>query len=326
VWRQSTEESVDNIFGSKAIKLCPPTKGSGNLLTPLAHFINCHGAETDPNFYGQRGKQYPVSMTSDDVSRGAKRSTLVAAECCFGAQLYDPNDANGKWPIANAYLGAGAAAFFGSTTIAYGPAKGNGSADLLTQYFLIDTFAGASIGRACLQARQKFVLEQKMEDPVNLKTLAQFVLLGDPSLQPCPTQVPDAKELAEFVDESAARKMRRVALVAAGKAAADSSGFPGKRVARRAKKLHGVVQKLARQRGFRARSQDLAAFHVVGGGTYGKELKARGVEQKVLMLVEEHKTGGAKAVDLPKGLRNVRILVAHAQDNRVTSLTEYAIK
>jgi hypothetical protein len=49
VWEKSTEESVNNIFGSPAIKLCPPTASPGvaKLLAPLCHFINCHGAEVD---------------------------------------------------------------------------------------------------------------------------------------------------------------------------------------------------------------------------------------------------------------------------------------
>jgi hypothetical protein len=57
-----------------------------------------------------------------------------------------------------------------------------------------------------------------------------------------PRPVPTAKPLAEklfregswrgVVDFSAARKTRRVALVAAGQAAADCSGFPGKKVLR----------------------------------------------------------------------------------------------
>lgn len=323
VWEKSTEESVNNIFGSPAIKLCPPSESPAvaKLLAPLCHFINCHGAEVDPKFYGQKGQQYPTAMTSDDVAKGAKRNALVAAECCYGAQLYDPVQAQGKWPISNAYLGAGAVGFFGSTTIAYGPEEGNGAADLLTQYFLIDALAGASLGRACLQARQKFVLGEKMEDPVNLKTLAQFILLGDPSLQPCRAE--DKAAAPEAVEPTAARKTRRIALVAAGKAAADSSGYPGKPLARAPKKLHELVVKLARRRGFRARPDNVAAFQVVGGGNYGAEMKARGVEQKVLMVVEHVRPRGRAAKALPKGLRHTRVLVAHAQDNRVVEIAEY---
>jgi hypothetical protein len=258
-------------------------------------------------------------MTSDDVTRGAPRNAIIAAECCFGAQLFDPSWANGKSPISNAYLEAGSVGFFGSTTTAYGPESGNSGADLITQYFLINVLGGASIGRACLQARQKFVSGQKMEDPVNLKTLAQFLLLGDPSLQPCLIETPDAKAAAKVVDYSAARKMRRVALTVAGKAAADSSGFPGKKIVRPPKVLHNLVRKVARQRGYRARLDDVESFHIVGGEDYGSEMRRRGVEQKVV-VVTEHKTDLAKRRN---GVPFIRILVAHAQDNRLTHVAEY---
>jgi hypothetical protein len=325
IWNKSTEESVSNIFGSLAIKSCPPTASPrvSKLLAPLCHFINCHGAEIDPKFYGQRRNQYPVAMTTDDVAKGAKRNTLVAAECCYGGQLYDPAFAGGKLPISNAYLGAGAIGFLGSTTIAYGPAEGNGSADLLTQYFLINALDGASLGRAFLQARQKFVLGQKMEDPINLKTLAQFVLLADPSLQPCQPEGHRVTADPKLVDQAAARETRRVALVSAGRAAADSSGYPGKKLVRPPKSLQTLVLRLARERGFHARTEDLVAFHVVGGGDYGLEMKARGVKQKVLMLIEhsEPRVGAEKKI--PKGLRHTRVLVAHAQDDRLVEVAEY---
>lgn len=324
VWDGSTALSVENIFGNNAIKTCPPTGTPDvrRLLAPLSHFINCHGAEADPHFYGQKGDDYPVSMASDDVAAGAKRNTMIAAECCYGAQLFDPEQAGNVMPICNSYLDAGAIAFLGSTTIAYGPADGNGAADLLTQYFMINALAGSSLGRAFLEARQKFVLGQKMEDPVNVKTLAQFILLADPSLQPCQDVGPQAEADTKVIDFLAARKTRRVALVAAGHAAADSSGFPGKKVLRPSRTLHDLVRKLARKRGFRARPQDISSFWVVGGANYGLEMKARGVEQKVVLLVE-HRPAPARAKSKGKILPQTRVLVAHAQDNRLTEIAEY---
>jgi hypothetical protein len=98
VWQKSTEESVENIFGTGKIEICPPTGSPSvnKLLSPLSHFINCHGAEVDPKFSGQRGTAYPASMTSADVTKGAKRNTMVAAECCYGAQLFDPHSPTGS--------------------------------------------------------------------------------------------------------------------------------------------------------------------------------------------------------------------------------------
>jgi hypothetical protein len=321
VWQASTELSVEQIFPKPGVLTCPPTQTPGvrKFLSPLSHFINCHGAQTDPRFYGQQGDQFPVAMTSDDVKNSVKRDTVAAAECCYGAQLYDPDMAEGKQPISNAYLDVGAVGFFGSSTIAYGPAEGNSGADLITQYFLIRILSGSSIGRACLQARQRFVLTQKMEDHVNLKTLAQFILLGDPSLQPCRLETAPGKAAEVIIDHAAARESRRAALAVAGKAAAESSGFPGK-IARPSPKLHSLVHKLARQRGFRVSPKDVKSFHIAAGANYRQELKARDVEHKVVMVTHYASRRGKGAA---AGLPDIRILVAHAQDNRVVEVTEY---
>ncbi len=74
--------------------------------------------------------------------------------------------------------------FFGSTTIAYGPDDHNDQADLICQYFLQSLLNGASLGRAALEARQKFAHTASMSDPSNVKTIAQFNLYGDPSVAP----------------------------------------------------------------------------------------------------------------------------------------------
>jgi hypothetical protein len=323
VWEASTKESMNNVFGSEAIELCPPTGTPGirKKIAPLSHFINCHGAPVDSQFYGQRSDDFPVALTSRDVAAEARRNTVVAAECCFGAQLYDPRLANDEMPMSNAYFKAGAVAFLGSTTTAYGPASGNGSADLITQYFFADVLSGASVGRAFLQARQKFVLGEKMEDPVNLKTLAQFILIADPALTPCESSSPLAKAAAKVVDQRAARETRRTALVAAGKNAADSSGFPGKEVTRVPAKVANLVQRLARERGMGRRQ--LSAFEVVGAGNYGRELKARKVEQKVFMVVEHRPSGRKRSKKNEANIPHTHILVAHTQDNRVVEVAEY---
>lgn len=187
VWQGSTRLSLTNTFGqADQLRLSPPQgpKWTKADLAPRMHFINCHGAQDMPEYYGQRGEDFPVSMRSSKLRDRVTGGTVVAAECCYGAQLFDPELADGDWPIALRYLADGACAFLGSTTIAYGPSDGNGSADLICQYFLQRVLAGASLGRALLEARQKFAGERTHLDPMDLKTLGQFYLLGDPSLQP----------------------------------------------------------------------------------------------------------------------------------------------
>jgi hypothetical protein len=187
VWKGSTSSSLKAVFGSsKFLRLAPP-KGpnwSRALLARRAHFINCHGSPGDPFFYGQKGTHYPQAHAASYLQNRIAKGTVVAAECCYGAELYDPAIASGQPGICNSYLGSGANAFFGSSNIAYGPSDGNASADLICRFFFQQVLEGASLGRAVLAASQRFSQSAPILDPIDLKTLAQFMLLGDPSIHP----------------------------------------------------------------------------------------------------------------------------------------------
>ena len=191
VWKNSTALSIKHTFGSNTdLQLVPPKteQWAKNLTSRLSHFFNCHGGDTDTHYYGQLGQKYPHALDASLLKGKISEGTVAAAECCYGAQLYDPALAQGQPGICNMYLGEKAYGFFGSTTTAYGPPTGNSSADLICQFFMKLVVNGASLGRATLQARQEFANSSHHISPTDLKTLAQFNLLGDPSLVPVASQ------------------------------------------------------------------------------------------------------------------------------------------
>ncbi len=189
-WKNSTTTSLKNIFQNSAkLKLAPTAKTpyAQKDLDAMMHFYNCHGAENEPEFYGQPSSDsnsFPVCMESPSLNGKIKYGTIAAAECCYGGLLYNTvKPVPRELPISNTYLKNNAIAYVGSTTVAYGPASGQGAADYITQYFLISVLKGASSGRAFLEAQQRFVEKGDVKmDPVDLKTIIQFILLGDPSL------------------------------------------------------------------------------------------------------------------------------------------------
>ncbi len=190
VWRKSTQLSLQNMVGNyKSLLISPGSKNkyTATQLKKMMHFYNCHGAQNDMAFYGQKANSYPVAIDSTQLKGKISDGTIVAAECCFGGELVNPDllPQPGALSMANMYLNNNAIAFVGSSTIAYGPADSQGLADLITQYFIKNIIEGASAGRALLQARQQFLSESGPHlDPYELKTVAQFYLLGDPSLLP----------------------------------------------------------------------------------------------------------------------------------------------
>jgi hypothetical protein len=241
VWEGSTRLSLTNLFGAVQELDLSPAEGPNwpsPLLSRRTHFINCHGAESDSHFYGQEGNAFPVAHDATVVAEHVAEGTVVAAECCYGAQLYDPQQVGGVAGLCNAYLAGQAYGFFGSSTIAYGPAEGNGSADLLCQYFVRHVLEGSSLGRAALEARHDFVRNATVVDPADLKTLAQFSLMGDPSIHPVLAQtdvIPAPAKSQKGLPMSAllalrGRRVRRTNLSADGSALAASAAVARKRV------------------------------------------------------------------------------------------------
>ena len=188
VWTKSTTETVANLFGQGSKVFLSPPSGpnwSAQQLAPRLHFINCHGDTLFPEFLGEfPDEHYTTAHKASHLPGRVTPGSVIAAECCYGAELYDPARVRGQAGICSTYLAQGAYGFLGSTNIAYGPSEGQGQADLICQYFVESVLKGASLGRAALEARQRFVAQFSHVDPSDLKTAVQFILLGDPSVQP----------------------------------------------------------------------------------------------------------------------------------------------
>jgi len=267
-WRKSTSLSLFNVFGASEAITISPTKGPSHpasRLAPLAHFINCHGGPSDPTFYGEKGNVQPKSLTSRTIKGKIKPGTVAAVECCYGAELYDSVTLSLPLPICQHYLRQGAYGYFGSTTIAYGPEEGNGSADLITQYFLLTMLDGASLGRAALTARQRFVQQTAELDPMDLKTLAQFNLLADPSIHPAavesPTGVPKSINIEDAARQS--RRERRGKLRELGEFLRETKPTASRRAkgVRKSKSVRTALANIARQAGISPR-KEFTAFAV----------------------------------------------------------------
>jgi GNAT superfamily N-acetyltransferase len=220
---------VRNILGGVPVVNISPTDGpkfSKAQLQEKVHFVNCHGDTLDHTFSGEGPKDtYSTAMDARKLA-GVSVGAVAAFECCYGAELYDPTGLP-SMSIANAYLAKRAAGVLASTTIAYGPEDDNANADVLCQVFIEQTLRGASLGRALLEARLAYVRGQSVVDPYDEKTLAQFLLLGDPSLHPFSDAAkPKAKAspLAQ-AEEHAARLQRRVRLTKAGERLSRESSY-----------------------------------------------------------------------------------------------------
>jgi hypothetical protein len=193
VWQRSTALSVGALPEAAPDLHTAPADGpawTAAQTAPPLHFVNCHGGEFDPKWYGQAAPNnwnLPPAIDAATLPGLVAPGTVVASECCYGIAHWPPSAAHGQASVAMTYLRQGAVGVFGSSTVAYGPSASNAYADVLCRLFLAEVLAGASLGRAVLAARQQFVQGQAFLDPTDLKTLAQFNLLGDPAAVPLVT-------------------------------------------------------------------------------------------------------------------------------------------
>lgn len=194
------KEAYNMAFGnSAAIENISPPMTSDTLpvaqLDAPTHFVLCHSDSYMPFWMGVEGQDIDVVMLPTNLDGNICTQAVVASICCYGAQLYNPSaDIPNYWklwnidvpkqrPVCNSYFENGAIALCGSTSTAYG----GGNGDYILAYFLNSILGGASVGRAFLEARLKLMTDDTDEGelhPYHLKTMAEFILLGDPSVHP----------------------------------------------------------------------------------------------------------------------------------------------
>jgi hypothetical protein len=124
---------------------------------------------------------------------------------------------------------------------------------------------GASLGRAALLARQRFVQQTAELDPVDLKTLGQFNLLGDPSIHPA--AIPSATSVPKGVETDQsnrqARRERRAKLCAMGEFLQETKPTASRKASkvRKSATVRKALANIAREAGI-GRRKDFTAFDV----------------------------------------------------------------
>lgn len=192
VWKGASAEIVTRLFGPGAALHCCPTFGpnwKSTILKKPIQFINCHGDTRKDVFYGERAGvigPLPHAISAAALTNNVVAGAVVVAECCYGAELFEPMLPHEPQGMALSYLEHGAATFLGSSTISYGGAEAVdlACADELCFFFLEGILSGASCGEALANARYRLVQGQTVLDNYQIKTLAQFMLLGDPARRP----------------------------------------------------------------------------------------------------------------------------------------------
>ncbi|HJZ50336.1 MAG TPA: tetratricopeptide repeat protein [Roseiflexaceae bacterium] len=193
IWRESSRAVLDVLAPAAPLAASPPLDADTLNLAEWAGrrvlYMNLHGASGLPNWYGQpdlpwpgAATKLPVALRPDQLAAQHLAGGLLISEACYGAELVERTP-NNSIPLRA--LAEGVLACVGATASSYGS---NGTplvaADLLCQRLLIQLASGIPAGPALHQARLEFAQtmyrRQGYLDDVDIKTLTQFVLLGDP--------------------------------------------------------------------------------------------------------------------------------------------------
>ena len=185
VWKGIADYMNGN-FQMNNENVAPPTNPSTlapNETIKKHAYVNLHGAQTTPYFYGQLNNTYPIAM---EPVQGNFKGSVGFFEACYGGYITGRNK---EMSIPMMALYSGAVGIVCSTMVAYGPsAPPAAAADFLAEMFYNRIQAGECMGDALLHAKQDFATNLIKRDGSlngsNRKTLLEFHLYGNPAILP----------------------------------------------------------------------------------------------------------------------------------------------
>jgi len=313
IMADSTELSLRNAIGHpRGAERVPPRtfEWPEALLARRTHYINCHGVDGESEFEGQYMQQYPISHSAKYVATRLKEGTVAVVQCCYGAQLYDPREEGSFVPMVNTYLGHGAVTYFGASTTSYGADVANSGCDHLCQFFLKHLLGGASAGRAALEARLEYMDGHPRLDPLDLKTLVQFDLFGDPSIHPVkPAAHAKAAEDEIHARLASGRKERRERLAGRGEALREASTVAGDAGSPPPAGVRELLESKVRELGG---GKPRITSHRLESRPGAREKPVRRAVHVATATLDHGPTGRKRRV----------VVIAHEKDGRVTSVRE----
>jgi hypothetical protein len=193
-WKNTSVSIATTAGLSPAVDLAPTRvpadfKKAGTVKAATTHYnFNLHGSDRTAPWYGEDAKRttQPAAVDPDSIASlsGQKliEDSLALSQACYGAFLRNlKGDRTPSNAISLRFLEEGAAAFVGSTCIAYGASTGMQCSDIISAEFFKAALAGVPLGQSLHRARQAVVASAgSPPSGAALKTLLQFVLYGDP--------------------------------------------------------------------------------------------------------------------------------------------------
>jgi hypothetical protein len=196
IWRKASEATYSPLGDHRSMLISPPSTALEYrkiARSPHYAYFNLHGILESADWYGHNdpinpldGPDYPVALQLSDIRSPSWTPQIVFSEACYGAWITERTI---DQAIPLRMLSLGTSAFVGSTATAYGAVETPLiAADLLGNYFWKHLKQGAAVGEALRRAKIDLIQEMDQRqgylDGEDQKTLIEFILYGDPLLNP----------------------------------------------------------------------------------------------------------------------------------------------
>lgn len=186
VWKNETDYEYKKISVpyNKACDSSPEVNVSTveNYIPKDANLLmfNLHGSNQTKFWYGQQEQEFPEAFEPKNID-ALKAPFIIGVEACYGANY------TGGFTEENSILvkalHKGCFSLLGSSRIAYGTSEPQGNnADFMIGEFLKQIKDGTSAGDAHVAGIKRVICDSKDFSDVEIKTIAEFNLFGDPSV------------------------------------------------------------------------------------------------------------------------------------------------
>lgn len=190
IWKRETDFEYQKVVTNTKTENSLPDSSPEITVSTVENYIprdanllmfNLHGSNNTKFWYGQDNDSYPEAVQPESLSV-LSAPYIIGVEACYGANFC--GNLNENQSILTRAMQSGCLSLLGSSRIAYGTPEPEGNcADFMIGEYLKQIKNGETAGDSHIAGIRRVVKESEDFTDVEIKTIAEFNLFGDPALK-----------------------------------------------------------------------------------------------------------------------------------------------
>ena len=190
VWKKETDFEYHNVTSNTKAANSLPDSSPEITVSTVENYIprdanllmfNLHGSNNTKFWYGQDDDSYPEAIQPESLAV-LNVPYIIGVEACYGANFC--GNLNENQSIMVKAMQEGCVSLLGSSRIAYGtPVPQGNCADFMIGEYLKQIKNGETAGDSHIAGIRRVVKDSAEFTDVEIKTIAEFNLFGDPALR-----------------------------------------------------------------------------------------------------------------------------------------------